>query len=106
MALTFTAQNFEAEVLNSQHPVLVDFWAAWCPPCRALGPVIEQVAVDLHGVANVGKVNVDEFPELGAQYGVTSIPTVLIFKDGQVIDTLVGVKKRQDYIDALSGITA
>ena len=105
MALQFTAQNFEQEVLNSSEPVLVDFWAPWCAPCRALGPVIEQVAIDTHGTAKVGKINVDEDADLGAKYGVTSIPTVLIFKDGDVVDTIVGVRPRQHYVDALNSLS-
>ena len=88
--LTFTEENFETEVLKSEIPVLVDFWATWCGPCRALAPVIEQVAEDTAGKAKVGKVNVDEAPGLAAKYGIRSIPTLLFIKDGDVIDQQVG----------------
>jgi len=87
--LTITKENFEAEVINSDKPVLVDFWAAWCGPCRMLSPTVEQIGDEVSSV-KVGKVNVDEQPELAAKFGVMSIPTLLVFKDGKVANQTVG----------------
>ena len=89
-ALEFTDGNFEAEVLNSDKPVLVDFWAEWCGPCRMIGPVVEEMAGEYDGKAKIGKVNVDNNPEISVKYGIRSIPALLIFKDGQVVDQIVG----------------
>ena len=86
----FTDQTFEVEVLNAAEPVLVDFWAPWCAPCRVLAPTIDALATDLHGRVKVGKVNVDENPQLSTRYGIRSIPTLLVFKGGQVVDTVAG----------------
>ncbi len=88
--LAATDQNFKAEVLESDKLVLVDFWAAWCGPCMMLGPVIEELAGDYEGRAVIAKLNVDENPNTAAQYGVRSIPTMLLFKEGKVIDQMVG----------------
>ena len=106
MSIQFTDANFETEVLQSDKPVLVDFWAPWCPPCRALGPVIDEVADELQGQAIVGKLNVDENQATAAQYGVNSIPTVLIFKDGQVVETIVGLNQKERYLQSLGGVAA
>lgn len=89
-ALEFTDSNFESEVLNSDTPVLVDFWAEWCGPCRMIGPVVEEMAGEYDGKAKIGKVNVDNNPEISVKYGIRSIPALLIFKDGQVVDQIVG----------------
>ncbi len=89
-ALEFTDGNFEAEVLNSDQPVLVDFWAEWCGPCRMIGPVVEEMAGEYEGKAKIGKVNVDNNPEISVKYGIRSIPALLIFKDGEVVDQIVG----------------
>ncbi len=91
MALTFTDDNFEAEVLQSNKLSVIDFWATWCGPCVALGPTIEALAQEYEGRVNVGKVNVDENPNLSVQYGITSIPCVLFIKDGKVVDKQVGL---------------
>ena len=91
MAMQFTVENFEKEVLGSDVPVLVDFWAEWCGPCRMLAPVIESLAGKAGGAYKVGKVNVDEEPELARRYGIMSIPTVLLFKNGQLADKSVGL---------------
>jgi thioredoxin 1 len=92
---TFSEAHFSRDVLNSSPPVLVDFWAPWCGPCRVLMPTIEELAVECDGQATVGKVNVDDNPQLAAQYGIRSIPTVLLFTEGQVVDRTVGVVPKQ-----------
>lgn len=88
--LTATDQNFKAEILDSGKVALVDFWAAWCGPCQMLGPVIEELAGEYEGKAVISKLNVDENPNTAAQYGIRSIPTMLIFKNGEVVDQMVG----------------
>ena len=90
MAQNFNTGNFNAEVLQSKEPVLVDFYADWCGPCRMMGPVVEQLADAYSGRVKIGKVNIDENPELAGNYGVMSIPSFLLFKDGKVVDSVVG----------------
>jgi thioredoxin 1 len=97
---------FQDEVLNSEQPVLVDFWAAWCAPCRAVGPTIDEIAETNAGRVKVGKVNVDENSETPQRYGVSSIPTVLVFKNGKVVETLVGVQSRERYQQAIENAVA
>ena len=87
--ITITTENFDAEVLHSEKPVLLDFWASWCGPCRMLSPIVDEVAEERSDV-KVGKVNVDEQPDLAAQFGVMSIPTLIVFKNGEEIDRSVG----------------
>ena len=99
--IILTKQNFEAEVLNSEIPVLVDFWASWCGPCMMLSPVIAELAEELEGKIKVGKVNVDEQSELAMQYRVASIPTLLLFKDGKLEKTSVGFMPKSDIIASL-----
>ncbi len=90
MAAVFTDSNFETEVLQADKLSVIDFWAPWCGPCLALGPTIETLAKEYDGKVNIGKVNVDENPQLSVNYGITSIPAVLFIKDGQVVDKQVG----------------
>ena len=96
MEITLTKTNFEAEVLKSDKPVLVDFWAPWCGPCRMLAPVLAEVAAEKGDKIKVGKVNVDENPELAAQYGISGIPAMVLFKDGKVAATSVGFKPKAE----------
>ena len=101
MEIKLTAQNFDAEVTNSNVPVLVDFWAPWCGPCQMLGPIIEEVAEEYQGKAKVCKVNVDEESELAAQNAIVSIPTVIIFNNGKAVERIVGAHSFDDYADLL-----
>ncbi|MES2922721.1 MAG: thioredoxin [Verrucomicrobiota bacterium] len=100
MALKLTDANFQSEVIDSELPVLVDFWAEWCGPCKMIGPVIDQVATDLEGQAKVGKVNVDDARELAVKYNVRSIPLLLFFKNGEVKDQIVGASVTKDQLKA------
>ncbi|QOW10178.1 thioredoxin [Kaistella flava (ex Peng et al. 2021)] len=102
MALEITDQSFQEMVLNSDKPVLVDFWAVWCGPCRTLGPIIEEVATDFEGKAVVGKVDVDNNQQVSVDYGIRNIPTVLIFKNGEVVDKIVGVASKEVIAEKLS----
>ena len=101
MALQITDASFEEAVLKSDKPVLVDFGAAWCGPCRTLGPIIEELATEYEGRVVVGKVDVDNNQEFTAKYGVRNIPTVLVFKDGEVVGRQVGVAPKKTYTDTL-----
>ncbi|MFZ8961419.1 MAG: thioredoxin [Flavobacteriaceae bacterium] len=101
MALEITDATFEEVVLNSDKPVLVDFWAAWCGPCRMVGPIIEELSDDYQGKAVVGKVDVDANQEFAAKYGVRNIPTVLVFKGGELVDRHVGVAPKTTYAQAI-----
>ncbi len=100
-AIKFTDANFQSEVLDSDQPVLVDFWAAWCGPCRAVGPTIEELAKQYDGTVKIGKLNIDENPQAPSGFGIHSIPAVLLFKDGKVVETLVGVQPKERYEAAL-----
>ena len=101
MALEITDATFEEVVLNSDKPVLVDFWAAWCGPCRMVGPVIDEVSTEYEGKAVVGKVDVDANQEFAAKYGVRNIPTVLLFHKGEMISRQVWVSPKNVYTDAI-----
>ena len=102
MAVEMTDSNFQETVLNSDKPVLVDFWAAWCGPCRMLGPIIEELHGDYDGKAVVGKVDVDNNQQIAMQYGIRNIPTVLIFKNGEVVDKFVGVAPKASIAEKLN----
>jgi thioredoxin 1 len=96
--LEFTQDNFEAEVLKSDRPVLVDFWAPWCGPCKMIGPLIDQLAVEHSDRFRIGKLNVDDAQNVAARYGVNSIPTLLVFKNGEVVQKLQGGTTRKDQL--------
>ena len=104
MALEITTANFEETVINSDKPVLVDFWAEWCGPCRMVGPIIEEISTDFEGKAVVGKLDVDSNQEFAAKYGVRNIPTVLLFKNGEIVDRKVGVSPKTAYAEALDAL--
>ena len=98
MAQAFTDSNFQNEVLSSDKLTVIDFWAEWCGPCRAIGPVIEELSKEYAGKVNVGKVNVDENPQVSMNYGITSIPAILFIKNGQVVDKLVGAQPKGNFV--------
>ena len=99
--ITLTKNNFDAEVLNSEKPVLIDFWAPWCGPCRMVSPVVDEIAQESDGTYKVGKINVDEQPELAAKFGVMSIPTLIVTKNGKVASTSVGARSKQAILGML-----
>ncbi|MCK4881508.1 MAG: thioredoxin [Candidatus Omnitrophica bacterium] len=101
MEVVLTDANFEQEILKSDLPCLVDFWAPWCGPCLAVGPVIEEIAREYQGKLKVGKVNVDEAPKVASQYEVTSIPTLSLFKNGERVDTVVGAAPKEQIISVI-----
>ncbi len=101
--MEFNLANFETEVNGSDMPVLVDFWAPWCGPCKMLGPTIEQLASEYAGKAKVGKINVDDNQDLAARFGIRGIPTVMLFKGGKSIGSFVGLKSKEELAKALDG---
>lgn len=101
-ALEFTESNFDTEVLNSETPVLVDFWANWCGPCKMIAPIVEEIAKELGAKLKVGKVDVDSNQQIAMRYGIRSIPTLLIFKEGKVVDQIIGAAPKQTILDKLS----
>lgn len=102
--VTVTDANFESEVLQSSVPVLVDFWAQWCPPCRMLSPVVDEIAVEKAGAAKVAKVNVDDNPELTRRFKVQSIPLLLFFKNGEVADQMLGATNKKTLLNKLEAL--
>ncbi|MGI5902043.1 MAG: thioredoxin [Desulfitobacteriia bacterium] len=98
---TFTAENWDTEVLQNKQTVLVDFWAEWCGPCRMIGPVIDELADEYAGRAVIGKLNVDEQSDVASKYGIMSIPTLILFKNGQIVDKIVGFKSKQDLMQVI-----
>jgi thioredoxin 1 len=99
--VTLSDSNFDEEVLKSDKPVLVDFWAPWCPPCRALGPVIEEVATEYIHKAKVGKLDVDQNQQTATKFGIMSLPTVVFFKDGKPVKGIVGMQPKESYVKEL-----
>lgn len=95
--LNFTDQDFKKEVLESQMPVIVDFWAPWCGPCRIVSPIIDELAQEYAGKVKVGKVNVDENSQTAGQYGIMSIPSIVFFKNGQPVKTMIGAQNKENY---------
>ena len=98
MAKEFNDANFQTEVLSSDKLSMIDFWAEWCGPCRAIGPIVEEISKEYDGKVNVGKVNVDHNPQLSINYGITSIPAILFIKDGKVVDKLVGAQPKGNFL--------
>lgn len=96
MSMQFTDENFKDEVLKSELPVLVDFYAEWCGPCKMMGPVIDELSTELEGKWKIGKVNVDECPKTSEEYGIQSIPTLVLFKDGEAYDRMMGFRGKEE----------
>ena len=103
--VTLTETNFELEVLQSPTPVLVDFWAEWCGPCKMIAPILDELAGEYDGKVKVGKVNIDEFQSIATKYGIRAIPTLLIFKDGEVAEQVVGMRSKRDLKANLDKVT-
>lgn len=99
--ITITSENFEKEVINSEIPVLVDFWAGWCGPCKMLSPIVDEIAEEVNGKVKVGKINVDEQVELSSKFKVMSIPTLIFFEKGKAETTLVGVRSKQEILSMI-----
>lgn len=102
MELTYGDDNFQDQVLNSKGVVVVDFWAPWCGPCLRLGPIIEEIAGEMGDKIKVGKLNVDDNPKTAMTYSIMSIPTVMIFKDGQPVETVIGVDEKSSYVELIN----
>lgn len=99
--MVFTSENFEKEVLNSEKTVLIDFWATWCGPCRMLSPIIDEVESEVSGIVKVGKINVDEEQDLAVKFGIMSIPTLVVMKNGQEVKRMVGVQSKGTILEAI-----
>jgi thioredoxin 1 len=106
LIVTLTQENFESEALKSGTPVLVDFWAEWCGPCKMIAPVLDELADEYQGKVKIGKVNVDEHQDLAAQFRVSAIPTLLLIKNGQVAEQMVGAKSKRDLKASLDRVAA
>jgi thioredoxin 1 len=104
--IEFTDANFAQEVLNSDLPVLIDFWAVWCGPCRMIAPIVEELAGEYEGKAKIGKLDVDNNPNVAMEYGIRSIPTLLVFDKGKIVDRIVGAVPKQKIVDSLAPVMA
>ncbi|HEY7750653.1 MAG TPA: thioredoxin [Ignavibacteriaceae bacterium] len=102
--IEITDENFETEVVNSDKPVLIDFWAVWCGPCKAIAPIVEELAAEYDGVIKVGKLNVDDNQQTSIKFGVRSIPTLLIFKNGKLTDTIIGAVPKTNIVNKLKAV--
>ena len=102
--ITFTDDNFESEVINSDLPVLIDFWAAWCGPCKMIAPIVEELATEFEGKFKIGKLDVDENQQTAIKYGVRSIPTVLLISNGEVKDTIIGAVPKNVFVEKLNSL--
>ncbi len=102
--VTLTQENFDAEVLKASSPVLVDFWAEWCGPCKMIGPILDEIADEYSGKVKIGKVNIDQEQALASEYGVRAIPTLLLFHQGQVADQMVGLRSKRDLKSSLDRV--
>ena len=106
LIVTLTQDNFATEVLQSSKPVLVDFWAEWCGPCKMIAPLLDELAAEYDGKVKIGKINTDEQQQLASQYGISSIPTLLFFKNGQVVNQMIGARGKRDFKAALDSVAA
>jgi thioredoxin 1 len=104
--IVFTKENFKSEVLDSKVPVLVDFWATWCGPCKMIGPIVDELAAEYDGRAKVGKINTEEQTDLAGEYGVISIPTLILFKDGKPVDQVIGAVPKNAIVKKLDALLA
>ena len=104
--VTLTAENFDQEVLKSGTPALVDFWAEWCGPCKMVAPILDELATEYDGKVKIGKVNIDDHQSLASEYGIRAIPTLLLFKAGQVADQIVGLRSKRDFKAKLDRVAA
>lgn len=104
--VTLTAENFDQEVIKSATPVLVDFWAEWCGPCKMVAPILDELATEYDGKVKIGKVNIDDHQSLASEYGIRAIPTLLLFKGGQVADQIVGLRSKRDFKAKLDRVAA
>ena len=100
--INLTNENFEKEVISSEKPILVDFWASWCGPCQMIAPIVEEISNELSDRIEVGKLNVDEQPEIAIKYDVMSIPTLILFKDGKVVNTIIGYHSKEEILDFIN----
>lgn len=104
--LVFTDSNFESDVLKSDTPVMVDFWAPWCAPCRIVSPIIEELGIEYAGKVKVGKLNVDDNPQTAAKYGIMSIPSIFLFKNGQPVKTMIGAQSKENFKRGIEEVLA
>lgn len=100
--INLTNENFEKEVISSEKPILVDFWASWCGPCQMIAPIVEEISNELSERIEVGKLNVDEQPEIAIKYDVMSIPTLILFKDGKVVNTIIGYHSKEEILEFIN----